>query len=207
MIRLFIFSITFHYFNVFITINFPLLINDKILHKQRRNNMNIKEKMYEKKNLNHVIHATFNPNGPGSIRLHLVPTKFSFFKSVPNIVVLNGRDYIPLNTAWSILLSIFIEEISKYEGLEIPDDTLKLIVNVTVERMRDIYGKRVGREDIKDDLWEMIDTFTAIAPGEDWAMAVRSSISCSSIHPSSSTNFFRISGTITNPPPKVQALN
>ena len=129
--------------------------------------MNIKEKMYEKKNLNHVIHATFNPNGPGSIRLHLVPTKFSFFKSVPNIVVLNGRDYIPLNTAWSILLSIFIEEISKYQGLEIPDDTLKLIVNVTVERMRDIYGKKVGREDIKDDLWEMIDTFTAIAKNEN----------------------------------------
>ena len=129
--------------------------------------MNIKEKMYEKKNLNHVIHATFNPNGPGSIRLHLVPTKFSLFKSIPNIVVLNGRDYIPLNTAWSILLSIFIEEISKYQGLEIPDDTLKLIVNVTVERMREIYGKKVGREDIKDDLWEMIDTFTAIAKNEN----------------------------------------
>ena len=102
--------------------------------------MNIKEKMYEKKHLNRVIHATFNPNGPGAIRLHLVPTRFSLFKSIPNIVVLNGRDYIPLNTAWSILLSIFIEEISKYQGLEIPDDTLKLIVNVTVERMREIYN-------------------------------------------------------------------
>ena len=46
-----------------------------------------------------------------------------------------------------------------------------------------------------------------MAPGDDWAIAVRSSISCSSIHPSSSTNFFRISGMITNPPPNVQALS
>ena len=129
--------------------------------------MNIKEKIYELKHLNHVIHATFNPNGPGAIRIHLVPTRFSLFKSIPNIVVLNGKDYIPLNTSWSILLSIFIEEISKYQGLEIPDDTLKLIINVTVEKIRKIYGKKVGRQDIKNDLWEIIDTFTAIINNED----------------------------------------
>ena len=128
--------------------------------------MNIKEKMYEKKHLNRVIHATFNPNGPGAIRLHLVPTRFSLFKSIPNIVVLNGRDYIPLNTSWTILLSIFIDEISKYQGKEISEENLKLIVNVTVEKVREIYGKKVGREDIKNDLWDMIDTFTAIAKNE-----------------------------------------
>ena len=49
-------------------------------------------------------------------------------------------------------------------------------------------------------------TFREIAPGEDWAMATVSSISSSVSHPSSSTNFFRISGMITNPPPKVKAL-
>ena len=129
--------------------------------------MNIKEKIYEKKHLNNVIHATFNPDGPGAIRLHLVPTKFSLIKSTPNIVILNGKDYIPLSTSWSILLSIFIEEISKYQGLEIPNDTLKLIINVTVEKVRKIYGKHVGRDDIKNDLWNMIDTFTNIAQGKD----------------------------------------
>ena len=51
-----------------------------------------------------------------------------------------------------------------------------------------------------------IAALTAIAPGEDCANAVISSISCSSIQCSSSTNFFFISVTITYPPPKVNAL-
>ena len=42
--------------------------------------------------------------------------------------------------------------------------------------------------------------------GEDWAMATRSNISCSSIQWYSSTNFFFISVTMTYPPPKVKAL-
>ena len=52
-----------------------------------------------------------------------------------------------------------------------------------------------------------IEALTAIAPGDDWAIAVRSIISCSSIHPSSSTNFFLMSGIMTNPPPNVKALS
>ena len=47
---------------------------------------------------------------------------------------------------------------------------------------------------------------TAMAPGEDWAMAVISSISASVSQPKPSTNFFFISVTMTNPPPKVKAL-
>ena len=47
---------------------------------------------------------------------------------------------------------------------------------------------------------------TAIAPGDDCASAVRSSISSSRSHPSSSTNFFFISDTMTKPPPNVTAL-
>ena len=52
-----------------------------------------------------------------------------------------------------------------------------------------------------------MEAFTAMAPGEDCAIAIRSSISCSSIQFSSSTKRLRINGTITNPPPKVQALS
>ena len=48
--------------------------------------------------------------------------------------------------------------------------------------------------------------FTAMAPGADWAMATRSSISSSSIQWHSSTNFFLSRVTITYPPPNVKAL-
>ena len=47
---------------------------------------------------------------------------------------------------------------------------------------------------------------TAMAPGEACASATMSSISSSSSQCSSSTNFFCISDTITNPPPKVNVL-
>jgi len=52
-----------------------------------------------------------------------------------------------------------------------------------------------------------IAALTAIGPGDDWAMAVKSSISCSSSQPSRSTNCLRISGMMTYPPPKVKALS
>ena len=48
--------------------------------------------------------------------------------------------------------------------------------------------------------------FTAIAPGLDWAIAIRSNISSSSIQCSSSTNFFFMNVAITKPPPKVKEL-
>ena len=47
---------------------------------------------------------------------------------------------------------------------------------------------------------------TAMAPGEDWARAMRSSISSSASQWSSSTKRRRMKVTMTKPPPKVQAL-
>ena len=75
--------------------------------------MNIYEKIYEHKHLNRVIHATLNPDKPGAVRLHLVPAKFSPVRARPSVVILNGKDIIPLKPAWTILLSIFIDEVNK----------------------------------------------------------------------------------------------
>ena len=41
-----------------------------------------------------------------------MPSKFSFFKTTPSLVFINGKDIIPLNPAWTILLSIFINEVN-----------------------------------------------------------------------------------------------
>ena len=124
--------------------------------------MNIYEKMYEHKHLNRVIHTTLNPDNPGAIRLHLVPAKFSWFRTRPSLVILNGKDIIPLNPSWTILLSIFINEVNKYKNEEITDEELNKIVKITIEKLRKIYHD-AGRIDIKDDLWNMIHLFTAIS--------------------------------------------
>ena len=124
--------------------------------------MNIREKIYSKKHLNEVIHTTLNPYEPGAVRIHLVPAKNSFFKSRPSIVILNGKDIIPINEAWAILLSIFITEVNKFEGKAIEGALLDKVIKDTIEQTRKIY-KKTGRIEIKEDLKEMIQVFTDIA--------------------------------------------
>jgi len=133
--------------------------------------MNIYEKLYEKKHLNRVIHTTLNPDTPGAIRLHLVPSKFSNFRKRPSIVILNGKDIIPLNTAWTILLSIFIVEVNLHQGEEISDEELEKIVETTIKKLKKIYFYPKAQE-IKDDLWEMINLFTSIATKQETSIDV-----------------------------------
>lgn len=128
--------------------------------------MNIKEKMYEKKHLNRVIHATLNPDNPGVVRMHLVPSKYSLFRSRPSIVILNGKDIVPLNTAWAILLSVFIDEISKFGDREISESELKLIVYITVKKVKKIYPFAKEKM-IEDDLNNIINLFVSIANREE----------------------------------------
>ncbi len=124
--------------------------------------MNLYEKRFEKKYLNGVIHTTLNPNNPGVVRLHLVPSKFSFFKLRPSIVIINGKDIIPLNPSWTILLAIFIEEVNNYRGEEISDEQINSVVDKTIYRIRNVY-RDAYPDNIKMDLWNMINLFTAIS--------------------------------------------
>lgn len=127
--------------------------------------MNFYEKRYEQKHLNRIVHTTLNPDNPGVVRIHLVPSKFSLFKSRPSIVILNGKDIIPLNPAWTILLSIFIDEVNEHKGNEISDEQIEEIVQITISKLKKIY-KFAKAEKVKADLWNMINLFTAIANKE-----------------------------------------
>lgn len=128
--------------------------------------MNYYAKQYERKYLNRIVHTTLNPDNPGVVRIHLVPSKFSLFKSRPSIVILNGKDIIPLNPAWTILLSIFIDEVNEHKGNEISDDELSNIVETTISKLKKIY-RFAKAEKIKEDLWNMINLFTAISNKEE----------------------------------------
>lgn len=128
--------------------------------------MSIKEKIYELKTFNKILHTTFNPYEPGVARIYLIPPKFSLFKSISSVVIVNGHDIILLRESWAILLSIFIEEVNKYSGKEITKDELDQIVEKTVKKTQKIYGKFVKSEIIKRDLWDMVETFQNIAIGE-----------------------------------------
>ena len=112
-----------------------------------------------------VKHCTFNPNGPGVVRIHLIPPKFNLFKSSGYIVILNGYYLLPLGYSWAIMLSKFISQVNKFEGKPISDEDYQDIFDKTVKSTLKIYPS-VKREEICDDLSYMLDTIFAVARGE-----------------------------------------
>ncbi len=116
------------------------------------------EKRYERKNWKGVLHTTWNPLGPGVIRIHMIPAKFHPFRNIPSIVILNGQDILPINESWAILLSEFIKNVNEYGGHEMSDEDLNKALEKTYEGMQEVYRK-VPKERFARDLGVIIDTF------------------------------------------------
>lgn len=128
--------------------------------------LSLLEAMYESQHLRNVIHTTLNPNGPGVIRIHLVPPKRTWNKDVPYLVFLNGSTILPLKVSWAILLSAFIEEINFYEGSEITQENLEKCIRRAILIVQHIYP-RVSSNTLKKDLWRMVNAFCDIAYGKE----------------------------------------
>ncbi len=127
--------------------------------------MNYKERKFYKENLQEVLHTTLNPYEPGVVRIHLIPAKYNPLKDDPSIVILNGKDILPINLSWTILLAIFIKEVNKYQGNEVDEKQLKKIINSTVNKAYEIY-KKPGRILLKEDLNRILSVFMDIAEGK-----------------------------------------
>ena len=125
----------------------------------------LNEKRYELKNWKSVIHTTWNPKGPGVIRIHMIPPKFSLFRTAPSVVILNGQDILPLNESWPILLTDFINKVTSYGPHEMDEQTLEGILNDVFHQMRMVYPD-VPNDRLKEDLEIIMDTFEAVIHGE-----------------------------------------
>ncbi len=128
--------------------------------------MNYKERKFYKNDLKEVLHTTLNPYEPGVVRIHLVPAKYNPFKANPSVAILNGKDIVPINLAWTILLAIFMEEVNSFKGNEVTEEQLKNIVTKTVNRAFEIYRKP-GRITLKEDLNTILSVFIDIAEGRE----------------------------------------
>lgn len=126
--------------------------------------MNLREKVYQMIRLREVKHTTLNPYGPGVVRIHLVPPKSSL-KEAPSVAILNGKDILPLKSAWTILMSEFIDQINLYDGHELTDDDLRDVCEKTVNKVHEIYRKTDVKR-IRRDLKNIIKTICQIAYGE-----------------------------------------
>ena len=112
-----------------------------------------------------VSHCTFNPEGPGVVRIHLIPPKFRLFGSSAYIVILNGYYLLPVGHSWALLLSFFIKEVNRFDGKPIGEAEEAEILENTLKRMHAAYPL-ISRDAVREDLYEMLDVLFAVARGE-----------------------------------------
>lgn len=129
--------------------------------------MGIQNKMAQYKEYkNGVSHCTFNPGGPGVVRIHLIPPKFRLFSSCAYIVILNGYYLLPIGYSWAVVLSNFMKEVNKFDGMPIREEDEQSIVRKTVKAVHSVYPS-MSKEAIEDDLYEILRVLFAVAKNND----------------------------------------
>ncbi len=115
---------------------------------------------------NGVSHCTFNPEGPGVVRIHLIPPKFRLLRSSAYIVILNGYYLLPLGYSWALILSNFMKEVNQFDGKPITEEDEEKIVERTVRSVHKVYPT-VPKKDIEEDLEDLLDVLFAVARGQE----------------------------------------
>jgi len=123
-------------------------------------------KKYAQENFNGVLHTTFNPDGPGVVRIHLIPPVVEDDEIAPSVVILNGQDIIPVGPSWTILLCEFINEVNKYAGQEINEQQAAELMKQVCKNMHKVYPLVPSRY-FRNDVADIMDAFTKIAYGEE----------------------------------------
>lgn len=121
---------------------------------------------YAEEHFGGVMHTTLNPEGPGVVRIHLIPPKYEGGELAGSVAIINGQDVIPVNVSWSILLSEFIDEVNKYHGREVSKEEVDSIVDLTVKRVRKIFPL-LSKKIIREDILTIMVTFMQIAYGKE----------------------------------------
>ena len=124
-----------------------------------------RELRYAKEHFGEVHHTTLDPEGPGVVRIHLVPPRIDGEEVEASVAIINGQDIIPVNVSWSILLTELMEQINKYHGKEMTEEDVSAVVDATCREVRKVYPF-VRRKRLKRDIFRMMDTFRHIAYGE-----------------------------------------
>lgn len=128
--------------------------------------MGIKSKLAEYRRYRRgVSHCTFNPDGPGVVRIHLVPPKFKLFRGAPYVVILNGYYVLPIGSSWAEILGTFIDYVNLYDGKPMSDEDEMTVIKNTVDCVFSLYSN-VTKEEIELDLYEILDVLFTVAKGE-----------------------------------------
>ncbi len=127
----------------------------------------LRELEFAAKYFNEVQHTTMNPEGPGVVRIHLVPPKTepALSQIYPSVAIINGQDVIPVNVSWSILLTALIIETNKYSGKPIEQSDADIIIDNACSMVKEVYPL-ITKKRLRTDIFRIMDTFRNIAYGK-----------------------------------------
>ncbi len=123
-------------------------------------------KAYMETTFSEVLHTTLNPDGPGVIRIHLIPPKEEENELNPSIAIINGTDILPVNFAWAVMLAELIRETNRYDGKEIGEPELQSIQDRAVENVKKILPV-FSQKRIQKDMETIYTTISQIAYREE----------------------------------------
>ncbi len=121
---------------------------------------------YALEHFGEVKHTTLNPEGPGVVRIHLVPPNVTDDDIGPSVAIINGQDIIPVDVSWTILLSEFIDEVNKYSGREESEEDTARIVKDTCKNVRKVFPL-LSKKYMISDINTIMNTFKQIAYREE----------------------------------------
>lgn len=115
---------------------------------------------------NEVLHTTLNPDGPGVIRIHLIPPQKEEDALNPSIAIINGTDILPVNFVWAVMLAELIRETNHYDGREIGEKFIQSILDRASENVHLIIPF-LKLDRIKEDMQTIYRTISQIAYREE----------------------------------------
>jgi len=114
-----------------------------------------------------MTHCTWDPRGPGVIRLHLVPPKPGIRRRA-SLLYINGQHIIPLSHGSAALLRTFMNELvaSVEPGQEVTEEQMRPILERTTQKMHHLYPTEPA-ERFLADLGHLQDMIGRIASGKE----------------------------------------
>lgn len=128
----------------------------------RKSFMVKKLRKYMENEFREVLHTTLNPEGPGAIRIHLIPPKSTDDMTAPSIAIINGADIVPVRFFWAVITAELIRQTNAYDGQELTADQISGIIDATVKRVRKICPY-ISKKKITKDINTIYTTFKQIA--------------------------------------------
>ena len=113
-----------------------------------------------------VLHTTLNPDGPGAIRIHLIPPAPEEDALNPSVAIINGTDILPVNFIWAVMLAELIRETNRFDGRQINEADIRGILDRTTQSVRQILPLYPQKR-IEDDLQTIYTTIRQIAYREE----------------------------------------